>query len=181
MTTMNRVSILFCVLLMLVFYGCASRPDEQLNLAQEAMKQAADVFADQYAPAEWKSAKEFWDQAQDQLGKQQYAAAAETLLRAKTRFTKAKEVAQAERESMLKQVKDIQAHIESRYTAWKESMPPAKLSPAVKKDFQAACADIDKRIEIVTSLVSQGDYMQAKTLGQQALQAIDYNEKKLKK
>ena len=112
MTTLFRISTLICVFLILSCFGCASRPDEQLKLAAEAMKQAADLYADQYAPGEWKSAKEFWDQAQDQLAKEQYAAATETLLRAKTRFLKARDVAQTERESMLKQVKDIQANIE---------------------------------------------------------------------
>jgi hypothetical protein len=176
MIILFRISTLICVFLILSCYGCASRPDEQLKLASEAMKQAADLYADQYAPAEWKSAKEFWDQAQEQLAKQQYAAATETLLRAKTRFLKARDDAQAERESMLKQVKDIQANIESRYVAFK-----AGVNPALKKEFQAACADIDKRIEIVGSLTTQGDYIQAKKFGQEALQAIDYNEKKLKK
>jgi hypothetical protein len=164
------------LLLILACYGCASRPDEQLKLAGEAMKQAADMYADQYAPGEWKGAKELWDQAQDQLAKEQYAAAAESLLRAKTRFLKARDVAQTERESMLKQVKDIQANIGERYAAFK-----ANANPARKKELQAAFADIDKRIEIVSSLTTQGDYIQAKTLGQQALQAIDYNEKLFKK
>jgi hypothetical protein len=176
MTNLFRISTLICVFLILSCYGCASRPDEQLKLAGEAMKQAADMYADQYAPGEWKGAKELWDQAQDQLAKQQYAAAAENLLRAKTRFLKAKDVAQTERESMLKQVKDIQANIQDRYAAFK-----ANANPARKKEFQAACADIDKRVEIVNSLTTQGDYIQAKTLGQQALQAIAYSEKQLKK
>jgi hypothetical protein len=176
-----RVLTLLCVFLILSLYGCASKPDEQIKLAQDAMKEAVDQFADQYAPGEWKGAKEFWDQAQAQLEKQQYAGARETLLRAKTRFLKARDVAKTERESMLKQVKDIQANVEGRYSAFKAAMPPAKLTPAVRKDFQAACADIDKRIADVNTLVDAGDYIQAKTFGLQALQAIDYNEKKLKK
>jgi hypothetical protein len=181
MTNSFRVSILICVFLMFSCFGCASRPDEQLKAAQDAMNQAIEQYADQYAPGDWKGAKEFWDQAQAQLANQQYAAATESLLRAKARFLKVRDIAKAEREAMQKQVQDIQAHIDSRYSGFKAAMTPAKLTPAVKKEFQAACTDIDKRIADVNSLVQQGDFIQAKTLGQQALQAIDYNEKKLKK
>jgi len=171
-----RLSLLVGVLLVCLFPGCASRPDEQIKLAQDAMNQAIEQYADQYAPSEWNGAKELWDQGQAQLAKEQFASAGESFLRAKARFLKATEVAKAERESMHQQVMDILANLDTRYAAFK-SGPAA----AAKKDFQAATQDIDKRIADVKSLMEQGDYIQAKTLGQQALQAIDYNEKKLKK
>ncbi len=171
-----RFPVLVGAILCLSCFGCASRPDEQIKLAQDAMNQAIEQFADQYAPGDWKGAKDLWDQGQAQVAQEQYASAAETFLRAKARFLKATEVAKAERESMHKQVMDILANIDARYSGFK-----AGVAPAAKKEFMAASADIDKRIADVKSLMTQGDYIQAKTLGQQALQAIDFNEKTLKK
>ena len=175
-TNLFRISTLICVFLILSCYGCASRPDEQLKLAGEAMKQAADMYADEYAPRGMEGRQGALGSGAGSAGQGAVRSGRRESIARKTRFLKAKDVAQTERESMLKQVKDIQANIQDRYAAFK-----ANANPARKKEFQAACADIDKRIEIVNSLTTQGDYMQAKTLGQQALQAIEYNEKQLKK
>lgn len=179
MTNSFRFSIVFCVFLGLWCFGCASRPDEQLKLATDAMNQAIEQRAEQYAPGDWKSAKEIWDQANDQLAKQNYASAATSLVTAKARFTKARDIAKSERESTLKQVKDIQASIEIQYATFKAGMTNPKTPAAAKKQIQTACADIDKRIGIVASLLDQGGYIEAKTAAQETLQAIDFNMKKL--
>jgi hypothetical protein len=168
-----------CVFLVFFASGCASRPDEQIKAATEAYNQAVELRADQYAPGEWKSAKEIWDQANDQLAKQSYSAAAASFTTAKARFNKAKDVAKAERDSMLTQVKSLQDNITANYAAFKAAMPPAKRVGAAKKGFQTACEDIDKRIALVANQIQQGDYIGAKTNAQGALQAIDYNHKKL--
>jgi hypothetical protein len=168
-----------CVFLVFLFSGCASRPDEQLKQATDAYNQAVDLRADQYASSEWKSAKEIWDQANEQLTKQQYSLAGTSLVTARARFQKAIEVAKSERESMQTQVKALRDNITSNYEAFKKAMPPAKQVGAAKKEFQAACEDIDKRIALIDSQVSQGDFIGAKENSQGALQAIDYNQKKL--
>jgi hypothetical protein len=168
-----------CVFLVFFVVGCASRPDEQIKAATEAYNQAVELRADQYAPSEWKSAKEIWDQANDQLAKQSYAAAAASFTTAKARLSKARDVAKDERESMLTQVKSLQDNITANYAAFKKAMPPAKQVGAAKKEYQSACDDIDKRIALVASQVQQGDFFGAKDNAQGALQAIDYNHKKL--
>jgi hypothetical protein len=174
-----RLAITTCVLLTLACYGCASRPDEQIKAATDAMNQAMDQRADQYAPGDWKSAKEIWDQAQSELAAQRYAAAGEDFLRAKARFLKVRDIAKSERESMQKQAMDFKANVDSTYPALKAAINAAKLTGAAKKEFQAACADIDKRIELLNGLLSDGDYIQAKPVAQQTLQAIYFNQKKL--
>jgi hypothetical protein len=174
-----RISIAICVFLALFCYACASRPDEQIKAATEAFNQAAELHADQYVPGDWKGAKELWDQAQDQLAKQQYGLAGETFLRAKARLLKVRDEAKTERESMQTQVKNMQENIAANYAAFKAAMPPAKQAGPVKKEFQTACADIDKRIELINSQMGQGDFIGAKANAQGALQSIEYNHKKL--
>lgn len=179
MTNSFRVAITTCFLFTLACYGCASRPDEQIKAATDAMNQAIEQHADQYVPSDWKSAKEIWDQAQNELAAQKYAAAGEDFLRAKARLLKVRDMAKAERESMQKEVMDIKTNVDSSYPTLKAAINAAKLTGAAKKEFQAACADIDKRIELVTGLLSDGDYIQAKPAAQQTLQAIYFNQKKL--
>ncbi len=165
-----------CIFLVLSFYGCASRPDAQLKEAGDLMNQAIELNAEQYVPGDWKGAKELWDQAQDQLSKQQYAAATESLLRAKARFIKVVDAAKTERESIQKQVTDFQANIQARYAAFKAM----KVPPAAKKGYETALADIEKRIGTITSLLGQGGFLEAKEAAIGTLKAIDYEETKLK-
>ncbi|MBZ5497097.1 MAG: hypothetical protein LAP85_11895 [Acidobacteriia bacterium] len=174
-----RILTTACVFLVLLCYACASRPDEQIKLAADAMNQAMEQRAEQYAPGEWKSAKEAWDQAQDRLAKQQYASAATSFITAKARLTKARDIAKAERASMQKQVQDLQAGIATNYAAFKAAVTPARLAGAAKKEFQAACDDVDKRIKIVDDGMNQGDFIGAKREAQKTLQAIEYFQKKL--
>lgn len=178
MNNSHRVLTVACVFLVLFFSGCASRPDEQIRLAQEAYNQAVDQRADLYAPSEWKSAKEIYDTANDQLAKNSFAAAAASFTTARARLEKAYKVAKDERDSMLTQVKDLQTTITANYSAFKAAMTPAKQA-AAKKDYQAAIEDIDKRIALTAEQVTQGDFIRAKENAQGALQAIDFHMKKL--
>ena len=143
------------------------------------MKQAVAQRAEQYAPSEWKSAKEVWDQAQAQLSQEQFASAATSFVTAKARLLKAAEVAKAERESMHKQVTILKEIIDTNYAGLKAGATPARLAGGARKEYEAALADIDKRIALVTSQLDQGDYITAKANAQGALQAIDFIAKKL--
>jgi hypothetical protein len=175
-----RFAVPICVCLGLVAYGCASRPDEQIQLAEDAMKQAVDQHAEQYAPGEWKSAQEAWDQAQAQLSQEQFASAATSFVTAKARLLKAAEVAKEERESMQKQVADLQAIIDTNYAELKTGATPARLAGGLRKEYETALADVDKRIALVRTQMEQGDYITAKANAQGALQAIDFIAKKLR-
>jgi len=179
MTNSIRAAIATCVLLSFFCYGCASRPDEQIKTATDAMNQAIEQRAEQYAPSEWKAAQEIWTTAQDQLSKQSWSLAAGSLETAKARFLKARDVAKNERDSMLAEVKAMQANIDSLYATFRAGVSGPKASAATKKDGLAACADIEKRIGILNSELSQGGYIEAKGTAQETLQAIGYNQKKL--
>jgi hypothetical protein len=174
-----RYSLLVCVCLILSCTGCASRPDEQIKLAEDAMNQALEQFAEQYAPDEWKSAKEIWDQAQQELADERFSAAAASFTTAKARLLKATEVAKENRASMQKTVLDYQANIQDSYDKFKSDASGAKLSGAARKEYETACADIDKRISLIETQMQQGDFIGAKDNALGALQAIDYAGKKL--
>jgi len=174
-----RILTAVSAFIVFLFSACASMPEEQLKAATEAYNQALEQRAEQYAPAEWKAAKEIWDQANDQLAKKSYSSAATSLVTAKARLNKARDVAKDERASYLTQVQALQNNIAENYAAFKTAMTPAKQAGAAKKLYQAACEDIDKRIAQIEDQVKQGDYAGAKTNAQGALQAIDYNHKKL--
>ncbi len=177
MTNLFRVAIAPSLLLVLLCYGCASRPDDKITAATDAKNQAIEQRAEQYAPEEWKSAEEIWNKAQGELNKESWSAAGASLETARARYIKARDVAKDDRESVLTTVRGIQSDIDGSYSAFKAA--GSKLTGANKKDFTAACADIDKRIAIVKSLLEQGGYLEAKTAGQETLQAISFHQKKL--
>jgi len=181
--TQKRLSGIACtvsVLLLIAYSGCASRPDEQYKLAAEAMNKAIAEQAEMYAPSDWKSAKEIWDQAQSQLAQENYSSAAASLTTAKARFLKASDIAKDERETRETEVKAIRENIANYYTSLKAALSTAKISAAARKEFQGAMADVEKELANIETLVNAKDFYQAKKIGQECLQRIIFNEKKLK-
>ena len=76
----------FVLCLTLALYGCGSRPDEQLALAQKAMDQAKEQRAAEFAPSEWRNAEDAWQKAQALLASESYGEAGTLFLRAKSRY-----------------------------------------------------------------------------------------------
>ena len=177
---LSAIAFSVSVLLLIACSGCASRPDEQYKLAAEAMNKAIGEQAEMYAPSDWQSAKEIWDQAQSQLAQENYSSAAASLTTAKARFLKASDIAKDERETRETEVKAIRENIASYYTSLKAALSTAKISASARKELQSAMADVDKELANIETLVNAKDFYQAKKISQECLQRIIFNEKKLK-
>jgi len=177
----RKMSCFFGFFLTLLVCACASRPDEQLNLAQKAMEQAKAERASELAEADWEAAKQAWNQAQGLLEKQSYGEASTLLLRSKARFEKARNIAKAKRDELLKLIQGQQKAIELRYKNLKADMDAnaAKLSTPRKKSLEDSCKDIDKGIEKAQAEVEQGEYTGAKTTAQTTIRKVYEAEKEL--
>ena len=181
---MNKVSgLALLTVLFLVTSGsaCSSRPDEQIKLAEKAMEQAKEQRAEEFAQSDWANAQQVWEQAQSQLKNQRYGEAGTLLLRAKSRFEKARDIAKAKRDAVLKEAQELQKAVDLRYKALKTDVEGnvAKLSPARKKSLDDSFKDIDKGIEKVQADIEAGEYSQARTTAQTAIRRVFEAEKEL--
>lgn len=164
----HRISFLFILYLAVSSVGCSSRPDAELKLALEAMEQAKGQHAAEFAAAEWKSGEEAWEQAHALLAKESYSQARMQLLRAKSRFEKARDIAKAKRDVVLKDVQGIQKEIDRRYQALKDGVGSsgARLSAARKKSLEDAFREIDRGLEKMKAEIQQGEYNDARNSAQ---------------
>ncbi len=177
----KRMSCFFGFFLGVIVSACSSRPDEQLNLTQKAMEQAKAEHASEFAPSDWEAAQQVWNQAQAVLEKQSYGEASMLLLKAKVRFEKARNVAKAKRDALLKEIGGQQKAIDLRYKSLKADIDAnaAKLSPARRKSLEDSCTDIDKGIEKAQAEVEQGEYVEAKNTAQSTIRKVFEAEKEL--
>jgi len=155
----DRVALM--LVLSLPFVSCSSPPTEQIQAAQKSMQQAQEQHAQEFAPADWKNAQQAWDDAQALITKQKYADAGQLLIRAKSRFDKARDIARAKREDLRRDIEGKRKTIDTRYDNLKSSLAAQKLPPAAKKKINDSCQDIDKGIDKLKLEFEQGDYTQA--------------------
>ncbi len=163
--------ILFC-------FACG-QPTEQIENAQKAMDQAKEQRAEEFSPKEWNDAMQAWNQAQAALSKGSYSESSSLLLKAKTRFEKARDIAKGRRDALIQEVTGLQKTIDIRYSGVKDNLKTAKLSAAKKKELEESCKEIDQSIEKLKSQLGSGDLSPAKYTAQTTLRAVYDVEKEL--
>ena len=169
----------FVLCLTLAFYGCGSRPEEQLALAQKAMDQAKEQRAAEFAPAEWRNAEDAWQKAQALLASESYGEAQTLLVSAKSRFERAHDIAKSKRDDIRKEIQGMEGTIDLRYKSLKENISRAKLTSARKQGLTDSCAAIDKNIDKIKSEMEQGNYSRARETAQATLRQVYEAEKEL--
>ncbi len=167
--------------LTLALAGCSSKPTEQLELAQKAMDQAKEQHAEEFAPADWKNAQQAWEDAQSLIAKQKYADAGSLLLRAKSRFEKARDIAKSKRDDLRREIDGMQKTIDTRYGSLKTGLSAAKLPPSVKKSLDESCGNIDRAIQKLHTELEQGEYSQAKYTAQTTMRQVYEAEKEVER
>jgi hypothetical protein len=143
------------------------------------MEQATEQRADKFATADWDLAKEAWDEAEALVAKEQYSGTVTLYLRAKSRFEKARDIAQSKRETLLKQIKDKQGLIEARHAELAERMEKARLSASRKKELEECCGELIKTIEKLKAEVKQGEYLLANDTSEEAMKLLQQAELKM--
>ncbi len=169
----SPIAIVLCLSLALACFGCAGRPEEQLQQAQKALDLAKEEHAEEFAPAEWKNAQEAWDQAQTALTQGQYSSAYTTLVRAKSRLERAHTIAKGRRDIVRQEVEQMQAMLQERYTTLKTDVAASKrISGPIRKKLEASYEGINQVIEKLRSQINQGDYTPAKKTAESASQQV---------
>jgi len=179
--TMNRLATLSILILAAMGTACASRPDEQLGQAQKAMDEARQELAEILAPGDWKSAQDIWNDAQAKLKSEKYAEAASLLLRAKSRFEKARDIARSKGGDMRREIDEMRARFDKRLGDIKSGMDSPKVPAAVKKKLEEARKEMDATIAKLQAELEARKYADAKNTATEALRQVFEAEKELRK
>jgi hypothetical protein len=154
----HHIWLALCCILVLTLAACAARPDDQIQQATAAREQAIEQRAEKFAAADWARAEEVWEEAQAQLAKESYSGLASLFLRAKSRYEKARDIAQSKREVLLKQIQEKQGILRAGYDELKARMEKARLSSAKKKDLEDCCAELTRMLEKLEAEIEKGEY-----------------------
>ena len=174
-------SLLVIVLLALLLTGCSTRPDDQIAQAENAMKQAQEQHAEHFATEDCNAAKQAWDQAQSKIEKESYGEATTLLLKASTRFRKARDIAQGKKEDAIREIQGIHSAAESRLKDLTGAVASGKMKvpAAKKKTYEESVKDFEQKIAQVKTKLDGGEFGEAKFLAQTTLRQIWETQKEL--
>ena len=161
------------LLVLVACYGCgAENSKAEMMAAQQAMEKAKSVFAEDLAPSNWLEAMQAWEQGQAAVleGKP----AKTYFLRAKSRFEKTAAIAKSTGDNMAKEIGSTQQSINERLSKVQMALERGGMSSKVAKQVKPVAVEVQEGTLTLDSLVSQGNYLKARTLAQDLMTKI-YN------
>jgi hypothetical protein len=160
-------------ILVLFFSACSGRPTDSIQRTEQAKAAAAAERADLFAPDYWSTAEKAMLEANVKLDEKDYGEAGNLLLRARTNYNKAKELAQSKRENLIKIVSGQRVTIGKRVQMDLVDNPAAaKLPPARKKELDARVKQIQDNSVLVGEHLKNGKYADAELLASKTLREV---------
>ncbi len=175
------IYLLIVMTLAFVIFACSGKPVEQIQLTEKAMQQAKDEHAEEFAPEDWKAADTAWRDAQTKIEQQKWGDSTTLLLKAKTRFEKARDLAKGKRAAAIQEIEGTKVTAEKRCKALKDALEAGgkKLSAAKRKEFEEACKSAEEKIANVATKLQNGQYNDARYLAQSTLREVWEAQKEL--
>ena len=161
------------LLILVACYGCGVPSYEtEMKAAQQAMDSAKSFHAESLAASNWNEAIIAWEQGQAAV--KEGKPAKTFFLRAKSRFEKAAAIAKDNGEVMSREVAQMQTAINDGLSKIKADLEKGRISAKIQKQIKPMVAEVDQGIEPLAKLVSEGDFLKAKTLARD-IQSKLYN------
>lgn len=161
------------LLILVACYGCGAPSSEvEMKAAQQAMDSAKSFHAESLAASNWNDAVIAWEQGQAAVKEGKPAKA--FFLRAKSRFEKTAAIAKANSEVMSREVSQMQTAITDALSNIKADLAKGRISAKIQKQIKPMVTEADQGIEPLAKLVSEGDFLKAKTLARD-IQSKLYN------
>jgi len=175
------IYLLLILSLAFVVVACSGRPVEYIERAEKAMQQAKEEHAEEFAPEDWKAGDDAWRSAQSFLEKEKWGEASTALLRAKSRFEKARDIAQGKRAAAIQEIEGTKKTAEMRLKALKDALTAggSKLAAAKRTEFEEACKAAEEKVAKVALQLQNGQYNDAKFLAGSTLREVWEAQKEL--
>ena len=183
---MNRSIPLFTLPVLalgLLLAACSGRPEAQISRTEQALQQAQEERAQEFAPEEWGPAEEAHSKAQTMLEQKKWGEASARLLKAQSGFQKARDVAKRKRADFIRDIQSTQGTAEDRYKTIQEFYKAnlSRIPSARRKGLEDTCKGIDEKLAKVTSQLGQGQYRDAKLLAGNVLNEVLGTQQELEK
>jgi hypothetical protein len=173
---MKHLRIIFPVMMItlaLFFAACSGRPTDSIQRTEQAKAEAVAEHAELFAPDYWSAAEKAMQEANAKLDEKSYGDAGNLLLKARTNYNKAKELAQSKREEKIRIINGLQVTTGKRLkTDLVDNPLAAKLPPARKKEFDARVKQIEDSVAQVNEHLKNGKYTEAEYLAAKTLREV---------
>jgi hypothetical protein len=166
--------ISLCVVLSLSLYvsACSGRPTQIIQLTEQARQEAVNEHADQFAVDYWTAGEKAWGEASSKLDAQKWGEAETLLLKAKSSYIHARDMAKDQRAAAITQITQAQQTATLRLKALKEDRAVSKLSAARKKEFDAAVKQFEDNIAKAAEQFKNAQYTDSNSLFQRTTREI---------
>jgi alkanesulfonate monooxygenase SsuD/methylene tetrahydromethanopterin reductase-like flavin-dependent oxidoreductase (luciferase family) len=160
-------------ILALFFSACSGRPTDSIQRTEQAKAEAAAEHADLFAPDYWSAAEKAMLEANAKLDAKSYGEAGNLLLRARTNYNKARELAKSKREQLIKNVNGMLVTIGMRLKTDLVDDPAAGRLPAArKKELDDRVKQIENGAATVSDHLKNGRYTEAEILAGRTMREI---------
>ena len=154
-----RFFVCFSLLALLGLLACGENSELEMKQAQLSMDQAKNLHADDLAPTDFQEAQRIWNEAQSAVKQGKPAQA--LFLRAKSHFDKTAQIAKSRRETLSRELNDMQLTISSGLDKMKTALEKKQMAPKAQGQVKTMATEIEQANEAIGNLVKQGDYVKA--------------------
>jgi hypothetical protein len=173
MKNSTRFFVAGSLFILIVCCSCTVPSSEaEMKAAQQAMDNAKSLHAEDLAASNWEEAMQAWEQGQAAVKEGKPAKA--FFVRAKSRFEKTAAIAKSQGDVLSKDVSDMQLKIGEKLSKIKAALTKGRLSSKIQKQIQPIVDEAEKGKDSIDSLVSQKDFLKARTAARDILTKI-YN------
>lgn len=162
----------------LTLYGCASKPEMQIKLVQEAMDQAKAQDASTYAPYDWERGNYDWNIAQTLMQKGRYSEAEMILIEATGDYNTARDLAKDRRQGLMDEISNLRKTIGVECKRLESDMA-AKGKKASNKALEPYLKAINEQIAAMKTSLDEQQLLAARTAGHAAIGMIYEEQEKL--
>lgn len=157
-----------CSLLMMVAcYSCGVPSSEaERTAAQQAMDNAKSLHAEDYAASNWNEAVIAWEQGEAAV--KEGKPAKSFFIKARSRFEKTAAIAKSQSDVWSREVAEMQRVTMERFSRVKVALEKGRMSSRTRKQVEAIVPEVEKLMESLDGLISQGDFVKAKSLAREA-------------
>ncbi len=164
--------ILTGLLLILSLAGCSGRPTEIIQATEQARQDAVNAHADQFATDYWSQGEKSWQDASALLEAQKWGEAQTALLKAKSNYIKARDMARQNGQIVIDGIKTDQTRVTKKLAELKSDPGVSKLSATRRKEFDAAVKQYEDELAKAGDQLKNANFTEAGTQFKRTERAI---------
>jgi hypothetical protein len=170
----SRLLLLLIPVLVIGMYGCSGKPTEQIEKTEKAQAAAKAEYADQFAQDDWRAAEQAFGEAQGYIAKEKWGDATRVLLKAKTRYEKARDLAHNKKDAKIQEISGKQTTLEKRAKTLKDALDAggAKITAAKKQLAEEVYKGVEEKLAKISTQLKNGQFQDADYLAGSTLREV---------